>query len=133
VVEGEVVGWVDHDHDPEHDWLDLNEVNLGYFVFVKHRRKGYAARSVELFLHLLRENKHYTTASLLIDPENAPSLAVARRRADIPLACQSNGLGCNKPSPTTRVDGQAQNDARRSGAKSTEPAISGLQRELPAP
>jgi RimJ/RimL family protein N-acetyltransferase len=79
VVQGEVAGWVDHDHDPQHDWLGANEVNLGYFVLVEHRPKGYAARSVELFVDLLRGDKRYTTASLLIDPENGPSLAVARR------------------------------------------------------
>ena len=67
-----------------------NEANLGYFVFAEHPRKGYAARSVELFVHLLRGDKRYTTASLLIDPENGPSLAVARR-CEFVLVGELNG------------------------------------------
>lgn len=90
MVQGEVAGWVDHDHDPQHDWLGANEVNLGYFVLVEHRPKGYAARSVELFVDLLRGDKRYTTASLLIDPENGPSLAVARR-CEFVLVGELNG------------------------------------------
>jgi GNAT superfamily N-acetyltransferase len=57
-VQHEVVDWVDYDHD----WLDVNEVNLGYFVFPEHRRKGYAARSVGLLLDLLKDGTGYTTA-----------------------------------------------------------------------
>lgn len=77
----EVVGWVDydHDHDHDHDWLAPEEVNIGYFVFAKHRRKGYAARAVELLLGYLRDKTGYTVASVLVHPENEPSLGVARR------------------------------------------------------
>jgi hypothetical protein len=42
-----VVGWVDFDHDPGHDWLAPEEVNIGYFVFAKAPKKGYAARAVD--------------------------------------------------------------------------------------
>jgi hypothetical protein len=33
VVGYQVVGWIDYDHDLEHDWLGDGEVNVGYFVF----------------------------------------------------------------------------------------------------
>jgi RimJ/RimL family protein N-acetyltransferase len=77
LVGDEVVGWVDYDHD--HDWLAPEEVNIGYFVFAKHRRKGYGARAVALVLRHLLDKTGYTAASVLIDPENEPSLGVARR------------------------------------------------------
>jgi RimJ/RimL family protein N-acetyltransferase len=79
LVGDEVVGWVDFDHDPEHDWLAPEEVNLGYFVFAAHRRKGYAARAVELLLEYLRAQNGFTASSVLIHPDNEPSLGVARR------------------------------------------------------
>ncbi len=65
-------------------------MNLGYFVFPEHRRKGYAARSVGLLLDLLKDGTGYTTASLLSHPENRPSLAVARR-CDFVLFGEMNG------------------------------------------
>jgi RimJ/RimL family protein N-acetyltransferase len=79
LVGDEVVGWVDYDHDPEHVWLAPEEVNIGYFVFANHRGKGYAARAVQLVLRHLRDKTGYTAASVLIHPENEPSLGVARR------------------------------------------------------
>lgn len=80
VVGEQVAGWVDYDHDPDHDWLGDREVNIGYFVFAEHRGKGYATQAVELLLlrHLARDTR-YTTATLLIDPANEASLAVAAR------------------------------------------------------
>ncbi len=78
-VDDELVGWVDYDRDDDHDWLRLDEVNVGYSLFPAARGKGYATRAVELLLgHLARDTEH-SVATLLIDPENAPSLAVARR------------------------------------------------------
>ena len=54
-------------------------MNVGYFLFPAARGKGYASRAVELLLmHLRRETEH-TVATLLIDPENVRSLAIARR------------------------------------------------------
>jgi RimJ/RimL family protein N-acetyltransferase len=80
ILSGEqVVGWVDYDRDADHDWLGDGEVNIGYFVFAEHRGHGYAAEAVELLLQHLSHETPYTTATLLIDPENKPSLAVARR------------------------------------------------------
>jgi RimJ/RimL family protein N-acetyltransferase len=78
-VEDELVGWVDYDRDDDHDWLGPGEVNVGYFLFPAARGKGYASRAVGLLLeHLARDTDH-TAATLLIHPENARSLAVARR------------------------------------------------------
>jgi RimJ/RimL family protein N-acetyltransferase len=78
-VGDELVGWVDYDRDDDHDWLEPGEVNVGYCVFPAARGKGYASRAVELLLgHLHRDTEH-TVATLLIHPENAPSLALARR------------------------------------------------------
>ena len=76
-VEDELVGWVDY--DVEHDWLKPGEVNVGYYLFPDARGKGYASRAVELLLlHLGAETEH-NVATLLIHPENARSLRLARR------------------------------------------------------
>ena len=77
VVRGDVVGWVDFDH--ERSWLHDDEVNLGYNVFEAHRRRGYATRAVLLLMELLRQHTDWQVATLLIHPDNARSLAVARR------------------------------------------------------
>jgi RimJ/RimL family protein N-acetyltransferase len=79
VVDEQVVGWVDYDHDPDHDWLGHTEVNIGYFVSREYRAKGYATQAVELLLQQLARDTQYTAATLLIDPENTASLAVAAR------------------------------------------------------
>ncbi len=78
-ADDELVGWVDYDRDPGHDWLGPGEVNVGYALFAPARGKGYASRAVELLLgHLARDTPH-TAATLLIHPRNARSLALARR------------------------------------------------------
>ena len=79
VVDEQVVGWVDYDHDPDHDWLGDAEVNIGYFVSGEYRGNGYATQAVELILQHLARDTRYTAATLLIDPENEASLAVAAR------------------------------------------------------
>jgi RimJ/RimL family protein N-acetyltransferase len=82
VVAGEVVGWVDFDVDRAR--LQAGEVNIGYNVFAVHRGKGYASRAVELLVRYLDESTAFHTATLLIDPGNAASLAVAARAGFIP-------------------------------------------------
>jgi RimJ/RimL family protein N-acetyltransferase len=76
-VDGQLVGWVDYDLD--HAWLHPGEVNIGYYLFPAARGKGYASRAVELLLLHLRRDTQHTVATLLIDPENARSLALAPR------------------------------------------------------
>lgn len=78
-AEGELVGWVDYDRDDDHDWLEPGEVNVGYCLFPAARGKGYASRAVELLLEHLRRDTEHEVATLLIHPENGPSLALARR------------------------------------------------------
>jgi RimJ/RimL family protein N-acetyltransferase len=77
VVAGEVVGWIDYDTD--RDWLDPAEVNVGYNVFAPHRGNGYAVRAIQLLLRSIDAATPFTTATLLIDPENTASLAVAAK------------------------------------------------------
>jgi RimJ/RimL family protein N-acetyltransferase len=79
VVQGSLVGWVDHDRDDDRWWLAPDEVNIGYHVFPPHRGRGYATRAVRLMLTHLSEDTDWGVATLLIHPDNAPSLAVAER------------------------------------------------------
>jgi RimJ/RimL family protein N-acetyltransferase len=77
VVDGIVVGWVDHDHD--RSWLEADEVNLGYNVFPSFRGHGYATRAVRLLVRHLAADTDWRVATLLIHPDNHRSLALARR------------------------------------------------------
>lgn len=54
-------------------------MNIGYHVFPAHRRRGYAARAVRLMLDHLTTDTDYRVATLVIHPENVPSLLVAER------------------------------------------------------
>lgn len=78
-VGGGLVGWVDYDRHEDHHWLAPGEVNVGYALFPGHRGHGYASRSVQLLMHHLAGSSSVTTASLLIDPANLASLALAAR------------------------------------------------------
>jgi len=79
VVEGSVVGWVDHDRDDDRWWLAPEEVNIGYHVFPAYRGRGFATCAVGLMLAHLRDDTDYGVATLLIHPNNVPSLLVAER------------------------------------------------------
>ena len=73
-VGDELIGWVDY--DLEQSWLQLGQVNVGYYLFPAARGKGYASRAVELLLTHLRRDTAHAVATLVIDPENARSLAL---------------------------------------------------------
>ena len=77
VVDGDVVGWVDH--DAERSWLLPSEVNVGYNVFAAHRGCGIASRAVQLLMHHFAVTEQCRTATLLIDPANVRSQALAER------------------------------------------------------
>ncbi len=77
VVHREIVGWIDF--DSERDWLPLGAVNIGYSLFAPARGKGYATRAVMLLLEHLATQPDVDTATVLIDPGNLRSLAVAER------------------------------------------------------
>lgn len=79
LADRELAGWVDYDRDEEHDWLKEGEVNIGYELFRPFRGRGLATRAVRLLLHHLAVADLSKSASLLVDPENAPSLALAAR------------------------------------------------------
>jgi RimJ/RimL family protein N-acetyltransferase len=76
-VNREIIGWVDF--DVERTWLQPGEVNVGYNVFEPHRGNGYATRAVQLLMHHLVLNTGHRTATLLVHPQNARSLALAER------------------------------------------------------
>jgi RimJ/RimL family protein N-acetyltransferase len=75
VVGDDIVGYIDYCSDLS--WLQTGEVNVGYNVLAAYRRKGYASRALQLLMRYLDECTAVHTATLLIDPCNAPSLAVA--------------------------------------------------------
>ena len=79
VVDGSLVGWADYDRDEDRWWLAPEEVNIGYHVFPNHRGHGYATRAVGLVLAHLRDDTDVGVATLLIHPENSPSIAIAQR------------------------------------------------------
>lgn len=74
---GEIVGWVAY--DTNRSWLASAEANLGYNTFPEHRGNGFAKRAVLLLVAFLSEDSELKTATLLIDPANAPSLSVAQQ------------------------------------------------------
>ena len=78
VVDGEVVGWIDFDRD-HRDWLDHSQVNLGYAIQQRHRRRGYATRALLLMVRHLEATTDVETATLLISEDNEASLRLPGR------------------------------------------------------
>jgi len=76
-ADSRIVGWIDY--DVEREWLGRGEVNIGYSTFAEYRGQGFARRSLVLLLSVLAHDDEVSTATLLIDPSNAPSMAVAHR------------------------------------------------------
>ena len=76
-VDGETVGWVDHDDHDAHAWLTPNQCNIGYHVFTAHRGRGYASSAMRLLLRELAAEERFEEATFLIDAENEASLRVA--------------------------------------------------------
>lgn len=77
VVGEEIVGWIDY--DAESAWREESAVNIGYALFAGARGKGYATRAMALLLGELAAHTDFEAATVLIDPQNVRSLAVARR------------------------------------------------------
>lgn len=94
-AEEELVGWVDY--DLEHEWLAPGEVNVGYFLFADARGKGLASRAVALLLEHLRSDTEHRTATLVIDPANTRSLALARRLGFAQVGELEGGLFFRRP------------------------------------
>ncbi|MEO1056450.1 MAG: GNAT family protein [Actinomycetota bacterium] len=76
-VSGTVVGWIDYDHDDDRHWLRADQVNMGYNVFPEHRGHRYASRALRLLTRFLLAHEPPLHPTLLIDPQNAPSMATA--------------------------------------------------------
>jgi RimJ/RimL family protein N-acetyltransferase len=89
-VFGSVVGWIDYDRD-DRAWLADDEVNVGYSVFSQYRGCGYGTRALRLVMKHLASFEPPYNATLLVDPTNFASLALAVRAGFV---------------EATRVDGQ---------------------------
>ena len=73
VVGDDVVGGCDLDD------LDTDEPDLGYWVAAEHRQRGYPTRAGELLLTWAAVNLDADRVVLMVEPDNAASLAVAAR------------------------------------------------------
>jgi len=58
--------------------LELNDVNLSYFVFAQWRRRGIATRAAELALHYAATSMHASRAVIKVLEGNEASLGVVR-------------------------------------------------------
>ena len=98
-ISGRIVGWIDY--DDQRDWLGDHEVNVGYNVFVDDRGRGYATRALRLLTGFLQDLVPPIRPTLLIDPANTPSLAVAVR-AGFQQSTDIDGQRLFRPGPHAR-------------------------------
>ena len=92
-----IIGWVDY--DPEPDWLEPGEVNVGYNVFAAHRGRGHASRAVMLLMHHLALHGVHRAAVLLIRRDNDDSLALARRLGFDETGTRDDSIGFKRSVP----------------------------------
>jgi RimJ/RimL family protein N-acetyltransferase len=79
LIDDRLAGWVDYRHEEDQRWLSRDEVDLGYQLFPEFRGRGLATRAVQLLTHHLAMRTTWSMASLLIDPGDEASLALAKR------------------------------------------------------
>ena len=77
------------------------EVNVGYNVFASHRGRGIASRAVQLLVHHLAITGQCRTATLLIDPANQRSRALAERTRFVRQADLDGNPYYKRPMPPT--------------------------------
>lgn len=64
----------------EHTVADVDELNLGYFVYPEFRGKGYGSEALRLFVeYLFGVRRDMNRAALYIHPDNASSIRLAER------------------------------------------------------
>ncbi len=97
----EIAGWVDYDHDAEHDWLGRDEVNVGYELFPAFRARGLATRSVQLLLHHLALIASPSMAGGAPHPSSStPRICRHSPSRSEPISCR---LGTSEASTTSVV------------------------------
>lgn len=72
-VDEALAGGCDLDH------LDTNQPDLGYWLASDARGRGYAMRATRLLLDWAAATLGMTEACIEVEPDNAPSIAVAER------------------------------------------------------
>lgn len=95
VVDDDIVGWIDF--ETGRHWLPPGAVNIGYFLFAPARGKGYATRAMELLLEHLAALPDVEMATVLIDPGNIRSLAVAERAGFMPHGSVDGSIYLTRP------------------------------------
>ncbi|MGK2950297.1 MAG: GNAT family N-acetyltransferase [Acidimicrobiales bacterium] len=127
VAGGAVVGWVDVDND--RSWLQPGEVNLGYHVFASHRGRGVATRALQLLLHQLALDGEQRTATLLIDPANRRSLALAARARFLRVGDLDGNPYWKRPIPPTTYGDERVSIRRRAPGLDLEADLAAKDRE----